>query len=150
MRYLILGLLLLGATVHAAPSARRCERLCAWSTQHCQDPSSFAPQPKRCARIRGRIARCRARRVCSALPTSSTPPAASTTTTTSVPTTAIPTTTALATTTTVTGTTSTTTSTTLPDLTGWYAGTMYPGSVCLDDPGHTGYVAQPVAVTLHV
>jgi hypothetical protein len=27
---------------------------------------------------------------------------------------------------------------------------MYPGSVCLDDPGHTGYVAQPVAVTLHV
>jgi len=44
----------------------------------------------------------------------------------------------------------TTTSTTLPDLTGWYAGTLYPGSVCLDDPGHTGYVAPPIDVTFHM
>src|SRR5689334_15680806 len=102
MRYLILGLLVLGTTVHAAPSAKRCARACHWAAKHC---GAFGnPTPARCRH--GLIARCNATedRACSAPSTTSTTTSSHPTTTTPIPTT----------TTTVTQTTSTTTATTLP------------------------------------
>ena len=152
MRYLILGLLVLGATVHAAPSPRRCQRVCAWTAKHCAQFGAPASRPRRCARIANLVSRCRAVGRCSGSPTSTTLPATSTTTTSAATTTAIPTTTAMpTTTTTVTQTTTTTTPTTLPDISGWYGGKLYTGSICLDDVGHTGYTPpESVDVTLHV
>jgi len=45
----------------------------------------------------------------------------------------------------------TSTTTTLPDITGFYGGILYTGDVCLDDPGHTGYMAPPsFPLTLHI
>src|SRR5690348_8014111 len=61
MRILLVGLLVLAVTAHAAPpSAQRCARLCTWAARHCTPLGADRLPVRRCTRRQGIAARCEA------------------------------------------------------------------------------------------